>query len=212
MRPQKLGPFSPVTTSAAGLASAVAYSGNGYTLSATSAGDNLAHLITVGGLAATDHSAKTITVTGTDAENNALSENIAGPNGVATVTTTKYFKTVTSVTISATTGADTFNIGWNVGAVSQCLPLDIRCVPFSVGLMTDISGTINYTVQHTMQDILKTVAAVNATWIANAAPMSGATADQTSNYSTPVTGTRLLINSVTNGATIQYDVLQGLGN
>ncbi|MDA8260572.1 MAG: hypothetical protein M0Z99_33895 [Betaproteobacteria bacterium] len=107
-----------VALNATGLASAVAYSGGGYALSATTPGDSLGHIITIAGKAATNHSAKTFTVTGTDADGAPQSEGIAGPNGVATVSTTKYFKTVTSVTVSSTTNADTFDIGWTAASVT----------------------------------------------------------------------------------------------
>src|SRR5687768_15808804 len=88
-----------------GLANNVAYSGGGYALTANDAGDSLAHKITILGNAATNHSAKTFTVTGTGANGKALTEDLAGPNGNVTVTTAGYFLTVTSVTVSATTGA-----------------------------------------------------------------------------------------------------------
>ena len=207
--------YTPVTTSAAGLANDVTLATSA-TLAATAATDGLAHLITVLGNAATNHSAKTITITGTDADGNTLSEGIAGPNGVATVTTTKYFRTVTSVVASATCGADTFDIGWNVVGFSPTIPLDTKQNPFSVGLMTDIAGTINYTVQYTLQDVLNWRAREadapqqgGATFVDNASPMAAATADQTSNYTFPATAMRLKINTVTNGATIKLSVIQG---
>lgn len=108
----------PSAVSAAGLASAVTYSGGGYALSANDAGDSLAHKITITGKAVTNHSGKTFTVTGTGPDGQPLTEAIAGPNGAVAVTTTKYFATVTSVTVDATTGADGFDIGWAVDAVT----------------------------------------------------------------------------------------------
>ena len=113
--------WTPAVLDAAGLANDVAYSGGGLALTATSAGDNLAHLITILGNAATDHRGKTFTLTGTDADNNPQTESLAGPNGNVTISFTKYFRTVTAVTISATTGADTFDVGYTAVAVSQSI-------------------------------------------------------------------------------------------
>jgi hypothetical protein len=117
------------------------------TLTATDCGDGLAHLITIKGDAATDHSAKTTLITGTDAEGNAQTETGLLPNGTATVTSTKYFKTVTEVTWSATIGADTIDIGWAAGSVSAPAYLDNR--HGAVGIGCSISGSPTYNLQQT---------------------------------------------------------------
>lgn len=134
-----------------GLANDVAYSGGGYALTANDAGDDLAHLITILGNAATNHSAKTFTVTGTDADGKTISEGIAGPNGVATVTTTIHFATVTSVAVSSTTGADTFDIGWAAASVSPWTYVsNYPWEFFGFGFVAVVdSGSPTYTVQHT---------------------------------------------------------------
>jgi len=143
--------YDAAALDADGIANDVAYSGGGYALTADGAGDNLGHLITILGNAATDHSLKTFTITGTDADDKPISEGIAGPNGVATVTTTKYFKTVTSVTVSATTGADTFDIGWTAAAVGAMVVPDYAHNPMcNVGVFCAVpSGTPGYGVQYT---------------------------------------------------------------
>lgn len=199
--------YSPVTTSAAGLANDVAYSGGGYALTANSAGDGLAHLIIILGNAATDHSGKTFTITGTDADGKAQTEDLAGPNGNVTITSTKYFKTVTAVTVSATTGADTFDIGWNVGAVSKTIPLNWRATQFNVALSVDISGTINFDVEQTEKEIYGSTVPSALTWT-NHATIVNKTADIVSNLTSPSRAVRLSINSVTNGATIALSVIQ----
>lgn len=156
------------------------------TLSATTIGDGLAHEITITGLAATNHSGKTITVTGTDADGNALSTTIAGPNGAVAVTTTGvFFKDDIAVSISATAGADTFNIGWNANAVTASYFLDQNADGgvFNVGFGCDrASGT--YTVQHSYGGT-----AVN-TWFDHAS-VSGETSDQEGSYTTPIAAMRL---------------------
>ncbi len=71
---------------------------------------NQAALVTITS-AASDESAKTFTVTGTDMSGNALIEVITGPEANKTVTGRRIFKTITSVVNSAaTTGAITIGV------------------------------------------------------------------------------------------------------
>lgn len=198
--------FTPAALNATGLASAVAYSGGGYALSATTMADSLAHIVTITGLAATNHSAKTFTITGTDANDATLTEAIAGPNGAVAVSSTLHFKTVTSVTVSATTGADTFNIGWTAVAVSQTCPLNWRDENYQVALGVIITGTINVTVQHTV-DGLHGEYVTQPSWFPHSF-LASITASADGNYDFPAVATRLLINSVTAGATVVLAVVQ----
>ena len=206
MKPKRFS-YSPVTTSAAGLASAVADTALSYPLSATTAGDLLGHLITVTGIAATDHSLKTFTVTGTDANGFPQTEGIAGPNGAVAVATLKYFKTVTSVTVSATTGADTFNIGWLVGATGPIIQLNRNRANMETSLSVTITGTISVTVQHTF-DLIHGEVTTTPIWRPHAT-LAAQTSSADGNYAFPVVATRLLLVSVTNGATIVFQVVQG---
>lgn len=199
--------FTPAATSANGLANDIAYSGGGYALTATTPADSLAHIITILGNAATNHSGKTFTITGTDANGVAQSEGITGPNGVATVSSTLYFKTVTSVTVSATTGADTFDIGWTAVAVSSTYPLNWRQRNFMVSLGLVITGTISVTVQHTL-DGLHGEYVASPSWFPHSSLVTK-TASADGNYAFPVVATCLLINSVTAGATVGFRVVQG---
>ena len=142
-----------VALDADGLANDIAYAGGGYVLAANSAADSLAHEITILGNAATNHSGKTFTITGTGPNGEPLTEDIAGPNGIATVTSTKSFLTVTSVTVSATTGADTFDIGWNANTVSPWEYIDRLGQWPAAGMAFDCikgTGSPNYSVQYTL--------------------------------------------------------------
>lgn len=143
--------YTSAAASANGLAAAVAYAAGGYALSATSAGDSLAHPVTVTGIAVTNHSGKTFTVTGTNENDQPLSQNIAGPNGAVTVTTTAYFKTVSSITVSSTTGVDTFNIGWAVGAIGAWIrPVLETNAPLNIGIGCTVgAGTPNFGIRYT---------------------------------------------------------------
>lgn len=200
MRPKKHTTYTPAALNAAGLMNDVAYSGGGYAITATSAGDGLAHIITILGNAATNHSAKTFTITGTDADGDAQTEAIAGPNGVATVSTTKYFLTVTSITVSATTGADTFDAGWTGVSVGPTYPIDwIRLGQCNI--TADISGTINFSVQETYDNVFRTDSpAQNAPWVAISA-LASKTADTSGQATAGATAIRMLVNSLSAGAT-----------
>lgn len=199
--------FTFAALSAAGYANDVAYAGGGYALTATTAGDGCAHPVTILGNAVTNHSAKTFTVTGTDANGVAITEGIAGPNGVATVTTTKRFKTVTSVTVDSTTGADTFDIGWTSLASTPWIPLDIRQCPFEVGIgAVLVSGTVNYDLEHTFDDVT-TNATTQVAY--NNATMAGKTASSDVGLTYPVRAVRLDINSHT-AAVMRFTVIQSV--
>lgn len=198
--------YTLAATNAAGYANDVAYADGGYVLTATTAGDGCAHPVTILGNAATNHSGKTFTITGTDANGVAITNAIAGPNGIATVTSTKRFATVTSVTVDATTGADTFDIGWTDLASSPWVPLDVTQVPFAVGVAAVlVSGSANYDLEHTYSDI-STNATAHVAF--NNATMVGETATTDVGISIPVRAVRLDINSHTSGV-MQFTVVQG---
>lgn len=199
--------YTPAATAVSGLAAAVAYSGGGYALSATTMADGLAHIITISGIAATDHSGKTFTITGTDADGITQSEGIAGPNGAVTVSSTYHYLTVTSITVSATTGADTFNLGWTAIAVSPTIMLNRKQVDFLVSLGLLITGTISVTLQHCLDNLREALTPEQATWWPHSTLVTK-TASADGNYAFPVSACRLLVNSVTATATMALFVQQ----
>lgn len=199
--------YVPVTASLTGFASNA--TGASWPLTATAATDGLAHAVTVRNDTANDHSGKTITIVGTDADGHALTETIAGPAGSATVTSTKRFKTVTSVTPSATIGADTVDIGWDAVSVTPTYPIDRHSASGSL-VFADISGTINYSGEETFQEIYgETVdpGADEVTWNAMSG-MSAKTADTASSTTVGATAVRVKVNTVTNGATLKISYIQ----
>lgn len=153
-----------------------------WTLTATDCGDDLAHLITIKGDAATDHSAKTAIITGTGADGQAQTETVNLPNGTATVTSTSYFLTVTTVVPSATIGSDTMDIGWAAGSVTPTTQLRQAVPLFSVGIGCKVvAGSPNFTVQHTY----------DGTTFFDHATITGKTASFDGGYTSPVKGFRL---------------------
>lgn len=123
--------------------------GASWPLSANDCGDDLAHKITIKGDAATNHSAKTAVITGTAADGSAQTETVSLPNGTATVTSTKYFMSVTSVVPSATINADTMDIGWAAAAVTPAVRVASGGgkFPFPIGISVEATGTPAYSLQ-----------------------------------------------------------------
>lgn len=155
-----------------------------FTLSATTVSDGLAHLVTVRNDSVTDHSAKTIALVGTDGDGRPQTETIAAPGTSATVTSTKYFKSLTSATPSATIGADTFDIGYAANAVSASFWPGVARVHgvFDTGFGCSIAGSPTYTVQHTY----------DGTYWFNHSSVAAETTAQEGTYTSPVAAIRLL--------------------
>lgn len=67
--------------------------------------------------------------------------------------------------------------------------------PFNVSLFCVVSGSVNYTVQHTGDDIFNTLPA-NCTWFPHDnADLVAATTNQNDNFAYPVTASRVFLNS-----------------
>ena len=94
-------------------------------------------------------SVNTFVVTGTGPNNEVISESITGPN-TATVTTTAYFRTVTSVTISGNAVA-AITVGMTNTASSRWVRFD-DFAPSNISLQCSVSGSATYTVQSTLDD------------------------------------------------------------
>ena len=113
-----------------------------FTIATTAPTDGLAHQVSIRNDSATNHSGKTVTLVGTDADGRAQTEVVTGPGTSATVESTKYFATLTSATPSATIGADTFDIGWVDEVASKTILVNRRG-----GLVSHIfylDGTLTY--------------------------------------------------------------------
>lgn len=218
MRPKNLD-FDPADVDTDGFGDGV--TGATFTLLANDSGDGLAHQVSILNNTATDHSGKTMALVGTDADGKSQTETIAGPAGSATVESTKYFKTLLSVTPSATIGADTFDIGWVDEFASQTIPLDFyrEHAPL-VGLQ--ITGTISLDVQLTNNNPfevgitnLKRVplefqleAQDDMLWVDDD-NLAAVTADAHGSLSDwPVKAIRIIANSYTNGAEVQATLSQ----
>lgn len=72
---------------------------------------------------------------------------------------------------------------------------DPSITPFNVSIGCVVAGTINYSIQHTFDDLMNVIPA-NATWFNNDnTALVGATTSQDGNYNAPVRGARVFVNS-----------------
>lgn len=205
MRPKEFD-VDPADESLTGFASNV--TGATFTLTTLATPDGLAHQVSVRNDSVTDHSAKTLTITGTDADGNVQAETISAPGTSATVESTKYFKTLTSVTVSATIGADTFDIGWVDEVMTQTIPLDWRSETAAM-VNVDVTGTINFTVQETF-DQFQTPGIIptrDCQWL-DVTALAAKTADTRAQVSIGATAIRLVVASYSSTAELQMNVNQ----
>lgn len=141
--------------------------GASWALSNTATTDELAHRVSIRNDSATDHSAKTVTITGTDADGQTISEVRNLPGASAVVSTILFFKTInTPLVPSATIGADTMDIGIEAAFTSQAFPSGTYYGNLNVG--TEVTGVIIYGIDHNFDDV-QTEASSSWNWLNNAA-------------------------------------------
>ena len=169
----------------------------------TSAGDGLAHRLNLTSTA--NLAAITITIVGTDADDNALTEAHAGPNN-NTVETLSYFKTISSVTASATLGANTMDIGWVDEVMTKTYPIDWRSGEAAT-YGVNVTGTANYTVQESFDDIQNVTAPAQRVWHSLSA-LTSKTTDLASVGTVNATAVRFITTSYTDTAEAQMQVVQ----
>lgn len=151
-----------------------------------------------------NESGRTFTVTGTDQNGASQTEAITGPNAT-TAASTKYWKTVTQIAVDdATANAVTVGtVATTAVASTHTYPLDYLS-PYAANIHVDVTGTINFTVQETFVDVLGGTAPV---WSSITA-LASKTADTTSTASVGATAVRLIVNSYSSGAELQFYTTQ----
>lgn len=156
----------------------------------------------IGFTSAGNLSARTFTITGTDPDGKAQTENVTGPNA-NTVVSTKFFRSISSIAIDAAAGAalTVGTVNTTLSAVTPSYCIDIYSKDTSVAV--DISGTINYDVQKCFE---RMTAGETPNWVAGG--LTGQTADGNTAYTAPTAAARGKINSYTNGATFAMSILQ----
>lgn len=146
-----------------------------------------------------DISGVTFTITGKDENGTAVTETVTGPNAT-TVETTKYYSQVTQIAADGAVGT-AVTVGTVDEVVTKCIPVNWRASEAFTIAVLGLSGTISYTIQETFDN---TSNATSFNWIdAQAAK----TADLSAQASLHATAVRLVVNSYTNGAELQFHVL-----
>jgi hypothetical protein len=85
---------------------------------------------------------------------------------------------------------------------TSTIPLNVNINPFNVGIAVVVSGTVNYTVQYTFDNVWSsTYDSATATWFDHASLLTK-TGNETGNFAFPVAGMRLTVNSGSGTATM----------
>ena len=141
-------------------------------------------------------SGNTFVVVGTDHAGNGITETITGPN-TTSVTSVLTYKTVTSVTISAA-AAGAITVGNSQSGSSPSIALDPWAFP-QVAIQCSVTGTVNYTVQQTLDnpnDPVNPIARTSMQWVDHPdTNLVAATATMQGNYGYAPLFMRLVINS-----------------
>lgn len=149
-----------------------------------------------------DETGTDFTVYGTTDSGASISEVVAGA-GIGTINTTASFKTVTRVAISAA-AAGAIQVGTNGVGATQWRNLNLGVSPAACGIAVIVEGTINYTVNYTLEDIDNPVLSSGPTPIA-ISDLTSKTATLATVVSTPISGLQLVVNSGTGTATMVID-------
>lgn len=136
-----------------------------------------------------------------------ISESVAG-TGIGTVATVADFGQVTRVSISAAaTGA--IKVGTNGVGSTNWHAVDTDLDPSQLSVAVDVTGTVNYTVQYTYDDIMGQYSPSSGSWadaavtkIWDDAVLAAATADGETTYTNPISAWRVTINSGTGSLAI----------
>lgn len=148
---------------------------------------------------------KTITVYGTDWNGNPISEVLAGPNAT-TVQSLYDFATVTQIAVSAAfAGAAT--VGTSAVASSRPIFLDSWAAA-QVALQVDVTGTVNATVQQSLDDLQAGYASM--TWVNHPdSALVALTSTVQGNYGYAPRAVRITLNSGTGSVAMAVTQFQG---
>lgn len=164
--------------------------------------------ITTGG----SESGKTMTIVGTTFGDTTVTDVVSLPSSATTVASAIDFKTVTSMTISSTAGA-ALTVGTNGTAGSPWFQPD-PSLSGNVSIQVAVSGTVNYTIQQTLNDpnINTAILPYQMTWLSSSdASVVGATASAQSNYLFLPSYSRVFLNSQTNPGYVIVTYIQASG-
>lgn len=153
-----------------------------------------------------DDSGITFLVTGTNAEGNAQTESITG-GAVATVESTKYFKTITSI-LSSGAAAANVTVGTVDEFVMPIVPLNHYSDEGAMVSFENIVGTLSISAVITFSNLQN---GDTIDFHAGPAGLTDETADVYGTISPQATGVRLVMGSYTSGAQLTAVIMQERG-
>lgn len=155
--------------------------------------------VQIGITSAADDSGRTFTVTGKDQDGQALSVAITGPNST-TVESAEYFSEITQIAVDAAT-AGAITVGTVDEVTTKTVPLNVysQYQPFGVAVQ-GLSGTVNYTIQQTYNNVPRDYP---TSWLDL---QSSKTADLAAPVTAGARAVRLIVNSYSSGAELQFFV------
>jgi hypothetical protein len=87
------------------------------------------------------------------------------------------------------------NVSQTGSGSTDPVPLNLNVNPFNVSMAVVVTGTVNYTVQYTFDDVwASSYDPATGTWFSHAS-LAGQTTSQTGNFAFPVAAVRLTVNS-----------------
>lgn len=147
-----------------------------------------------------DISGVTFTITGKDQDGNSITEDVTGVTTTA-VSTTKYYSQVTQIAADGAVASNVF-VGTVGGALaSKAVLINHLSGTAAAYAITGLSGTCQFDVEQTFVDLASSTA--GATWYV---VESNGTADLAGVAAAGATGLRLVFDSYTNGAELQFHV------
>lgn len=169
------------------------------TLTLTAGAASLAYPAQLNLVTSANYTGINFTVTGTGATGQTQTEVIAGPN-TSSASSVLFYKSVTSIVSSGGVGGGAVSVGTTGVTSTRWVYFDSWSTG-TTALQCNASGTVNYTVQSTLDDPsspTNPVSAVNCVWLdSNDTAVVNASTSVQSNFAfTPVYG-RVLMNSGT---------------
>jgi hypothetical protein len=168
--------------------------------------DGLAHRLDIIDTGADVQTTATYTITGTSESGITQTEDIAGPGSSATIETTKYFSTVTSITIASPVATSTIDVGTVDEVQIDVYPLN-HYNQVGATIFSDVTGTIDFTVQETFNSLSVPDPTSTATFI-NITALAAKTADTVGSATVGASASRVTVNSYSTGAELQVRISQ----
>jgi len=148
-----------------------------------------------------DINTATFTITGKDQDGNSVTEVVTGVTTTA-VSTTKYYSQVTAIVVGVATATGLF-IGTVTGELtSKTIPVNRRSKIAAGVAVSGLAGTCQFDIQETFDD-MRTVTGDSAGWFNI---LSNQTADVGSVATLGASGVRLIFDSYSDGAELQFHV------